>query len=892
MKKKILSLFCLFLMTLSFPLDSLAHQETHDAIEAVFLAEVSASEHPIPIIIEWSDDPVSINFKKAQQGVMFRKNISFDKNDIQERYRLSLMQKQSYLSLQLENKFDATDIQCSFTEALSGIAVSIPGNRLNELASLPNVVKISDNRREMELFRRDAAISTGTSTLWSGRAGSKATGKGILIGIIDTGIDSTHPEFKDKIKGGEDFTSDANFRIDANYHGTHVAGIAAGSGQNNDSKGMAFEADLMVYKVATAQTRGINMAHVLKAIDQSVKDECKVINLSLGYDGNGETSKGNSAMHKMIKNASDAGVFVVSSIGNAGSRGKNISWVAGAPAIIEETFSVAASNDRQTQQLKISNFTSMGITPDGAFKPEISAPGVDIHSAFPRRYGSYYAISGTSMSSPVIAGIAALIKQSKPSWTHSQIKSSLMNTAELIQNDDNGFPVSFTLQGAGQARVDRAINTPAFLEPRALVIQDWEKGYSGQIEIHANNDMSFQPSFELFVDQNEGMPFKITIEPSSIQLKRGERRTLKLNLTPLEEYHGIKRLRYEGILRIDTLHLPLLMYRESVAQENSLAIRNGVSDVQIDVPSLTFSKQHSRPIRVVFSYNTGAEQTFDERNSNSNFGNVKVFLCDKYGSEWSRFPIFELRQATVGYYSFVWDGTLQNNEYIANGDYSFRFDTNAYSNDRVFSNSFAYTDEESPVYAHALLSSPRLAMLGSDVEFSLYWDFYDKAITQFEFMLYFDDKRLQDLELEFHDTPFSSKNPVIRRSSVKLEWESRWSDQYQGQRFKLATFRFSSKGVGPLDFTARCFVGDSMKRSFRVYPILPKLTFSRREFLLADFNNDLTVDIVDKALLSRHLDTLVSAEDAPNAMFDLNQDQRIDNDDLQILQAEFGKKLK
>ena len=104
------------------------------------------------------------------------------------------------------------------------------------------------------------------------------------------------------------------------------------------------------------------------------------------------------------------------------------------------------------------DFSSWGPPPDLSFKPDITAPGGGIWSTVPIAQGSYANYSGTSMSSPHIAACAALVKQVHPTWTPDQVKTVLMNTAELIL-DPSGLPYSPHLMGAGRVNVNYALHT-------------------------------------------------------------------------------------------------------------------------------------------------------------------------------------------------------------------------------------------------------------------------------------------------------------------------------------------------------------------------------------------------------------------------------------------------
>lgn len=886
-------LLSLLLVCLTIP--AWAKESSILKIDQSFVHELRSSQVFVPVIVELKDDPVSkyLLRYKAQQGKLGLEVDLEEEQRVSQLYRDQLFHKQESVLENLKKRNFNIEFTNDFSEVINGFALRIPGKDLLSLSLHPSLFYVNDVRLEFSSFRRQASISTGVNKVWSAKDGNKASGAKVLVGVIDSGIDAQHPEFKNKIKGGLDLSGEGNFGIDANYHGTHVAGIAVGLGQNSNSRGMAYDADLMVYKVNSSRQEGIPSENIYKAIDQSVKDKCQVINLSLGHVGNGEIARGDSLMHRSVKNASNAGVFVVAAIGNSGSRSKNMPWVAGAPAITEDAFSVAASNDREGNTPTISSFTSMGITPDAFFKPEISAPGVDIHSTLPRRYGSYAGMSGTSMASPVITGIVALIKEARPQWTGNQIKSSLMNTADLIMNSANNLPITFTLQGAGQANAVKALSTPAFIEPRALVVENWESGYQKRISLQGNSDATYPVQVEVFIDKNEILPFKLELDSSSIQVKKGQTSNFNFSITPEELLPTtLIRTRYEGLIRIGSLHVPFLLYRETVQKENSLAIQQGVSDIQISKKHFIQDSQLSQePMQVIFSLNTGTEQKYEDQTSNSNYGTVRVFLCDKYGMDWSRRPVFELSSVPAGYYSFNWDGSIEGGEHIPNGDFIFRFESTAKQGDEAFSSRFTYTDDSALVYSEPVLAAPKVVMSGDQVELTLYWDFFDQEVDQLEINLNIDDRKMLDLQVELFDFPMTAKKPIVRKTSMKLEWEGKWKEEMKNQRYKLASLRFTTKGLGSVSWSARCLVKNSSKTIFRVYPSLPEISLSRKSFLLGDLNGDAKVDFLDLSLISRHLDQRVDLSNDRHVLCDLNQDRWINDDDTAILLKEYGQNL-
>lgn len=110
----------------------------------------------------------------------------------------------------------------------------------------------------------------------------------------------------------------------------------------------------------------------------------------------------------------------------------------------------------------------------------------------------------------------------------------------------------------------------------------------------------------------------------------------------------------------------------------------------------------------------------------------------------------------------------------------------------------------------------------------------------------------------------------------------------ENQRFKVATLRFQASGIGAIDLSARPLIRDQRRRNLMVYPYIPEITISRRDFLLSDFNEDRKVDIQDLVLFSKHYMPDRICRESYDSRFDLNQNRRIDENDLAILLNEFG----
>ncbi|HAF0292614.1 TPA: S8 family serine peptidase, partial [Salmonella enterica subsp. enterica serovar Typhimurium var. 5-] len=168
--------------------------------------------------------------------------------------------------------------------------------------------------------------------------GERLTGKGITIGVIDTGIDYEHPDLRRNFAGGHDLVDGDDDPMEtkgmgmrSTLHGTHVAGIIAANGR---MRGMAPEAKIVAYRALGPGGSGTT-EQVIAAIDEAIKDKVDILNLSLGNDVNGPDLPISLALNKAVDN----GIVAVTSSGNSGPN----RWTVGSPGTASKAISVGAS---------------------------------------------------------------------------------------------------------------------------------------------------------------------------------------------------------------------------------------------------------------------------------------------------------------------------------------------------------------------------------------------------------------------------------------------------------------------------------------------------------------------------------------------------------------------
>ncbi len=252
------------------------------------------------------------------------------------------------------------------------------------------------------------------------------TGRGVLVGQIDTGVDEKHPDLAGRIAAQRDFTGDGN------GHGTQVAGIIAGSGIASGGKyrGIAPDAQLVVAKALGADGGGAT-SNVIAALEWAVNQGVKVVNMSLGFNG---PADGTDPLSMAVDAATARGCLVVVAAGNSGPDASSI----GAPAAARTALAVGAI-DRAGQ---VTLFSSRGPTADGRSKPDLVAPGEGIVSCRAQASagrmieGYYTPSSGTSMAAPHVAGAAALLLQANPALTVDELIDALLTAAPLESTSD------------------------------------------------------------------------------------------------------------------------------------------------------------------------------------------------------------------------------------------------------------------------------------------------------------------------------------------------------------------------------------------------------------------------------------------------------------------------
>ncbi|MGW2687417.1 S8 family serine peptidase [Streptomyces sp. NPDC001414] len=301
----------------------------------------------------------------------------------------------------------------------------------------------------------DSTAQIGAPQVWAGGD----TGQGVDVAVLDTGVDAGHPDLADRVADRRSFVPDET--TDDHFgHGTHVASIIAGTGaaSGGKEKGVAPGARLDIGKVlddtGSGQTSWVLAGMEWAAVDQ----HAKVVNMSLG---DGAPSDGTDPLSQAVDTLSaETGALFVVAAGNSGAPD-----TVSAPGAASDALTVGAVDSADT----LAGFSSQGPRVDGALKPEITAPGVDILAANSQfdgnGEGAYQTMSGTSMATPHVAGAAALLAAAHPDLTGSQLKDLLASSSRQTPQYD-AFQA-----GSGRLDVAAAAHAGVFATATAYAAQ-------------------------------------------------------------------------------------------------------------------------------------------------------------------------------------------------------------------------------------------------------------------------------------------------------------------------------------------------------------------------------------------------------------------------------------
>ncbi|HJQ40956.1 MAG TPA: S8 family serine peptidase [Thermoanaerobaculia bacterium] len=456
-------------------------------------------------------------------------------------------------------------IKRTFHRVLFGASVEVKREQRAEIAALPYVASVQEERI-LKPMLYESVPRIRADKVWELKG---TRGKGIVVAVIDTGIDYNHVALGGgfgeghKVIGGWDFVDNDADPIDTYGHGTFVAGIIAGDGDG--LVGVAPDASLLAYR-ALAGFGGYE-SDVIAAIERTVdpnqdgdtSDHADIVNMSLGglaYE--------NDAVSQAVENATAAGILFCVAAGNGGDYG-NVPT----PAVAPSAIAVGAADDDDA----IADFSSRGPSWNFGIKPEVSAPGVKIGSTWIN--GEYRELNGTSAAAPHITGVAALLKSLHRDWTPAQLKSAIVSTSNVLDEE-------VMIAGAGRVDALNAINTTTLVSPPLVNFgQDdpriavWTSTQKVTLRNLASSAKELTANVRGLRDGVE-----VTVTPATLTLDAGASAEVTIELsvtnakvpTPLEGT-----LSFGGQIEWDGLHVPWAFVKGTFLRIEAPDAENGLS---------------------------------------------------------------------------------------------------------------------------------------------------------------------------------------------------------------------------------------------------------------------------------------------------------------------------
>lgn len=357
-------------------------------------------------------------------------------------------------------KFGKIDYIAKYIDA---IVLEVQINKLKEITNLKNVVMIEYNLK-LKIALDTSVPAIGIDEVWNKY---KVKGEGIVIAVIDTGIDANHISLNDlddnpntndpKVIAFYDVVNNAQEKngtttpYDDNGHGSHVSGIISGTGEGDPNYkyiGVAPKSKLVGIKVLSGDGSGFQedaVRGIEWAIDNKEKFGINILSMSFGaITSFGVLNDGTSAVSRATDSAVKNGLTSIIAAGNSGPAPRTIA----PPGDSKEGITVGNVDDDGNLQSSSSRGPA-GTYLDSYIKPDVCAPGTDIYSVSANSGNGYESNSGTSMSAPHVSGLVGLMLNVNPTLTPYQIKEILHNTSDKKEsypfqgspNNDYGWGV-------------------------------------------------------------------------------------------------------------------------------------------------------------------------------------------------------------------------------------------------------------------------------------------------------------------------------------------------------------------------------------------------------------------------------------------------------------------
>lgn len=434
---------------------------------------------PLPVIVMMETPTVEADFgsweepSAAEKEYLRKKAVILGQTEMRE-YVNSWVASSDYVEDRGIQDFE-------FHWAVNAMSANASLEAMRDMIQMESVQYILYDRSVQLTFRKDGLEPQGEYTYGLERIGipqlrldyPEVNGEGVVVGILDTGIDADHPELKGKVVAWKDFVNRAELEgeeaaiddgnedrkegpYDDNGHGTHVAGTIAGEGLVGTQFGVAPRAKLVVAKILSGGGSG-RVSWIVDAMEWITNPENtlnselrpRVVNNSWGGSMGRDIRR--NPFTELVMTWVELDIFPAFAAGNSGPGRSTI----GSPGGLPMAFAVGATDSEDG----VARFSSRGPTKiidmDGnertLTKPDLSAPGYKVFSTMPN--GEYQRLSGTSMATPHVAGVIALLYQVNPNLSIEQMIQLLSDSSLDLGDEgkDNDY-------GAGRMDVYKAVD--------------------------------------------------------------------------------------------------------------------------------------------------------------------------------------------------------------------------------------------------------------------------------------------------------------------------------------------------------------------------------------------------------------------------------------------------
>ena len=477
----------------------------------------------VRLIVTLKEHALALSHRRAslQKSSLATALVSLHAGHASFQIALETIRQQLSARTKSDNSYTITH---EYYRAINGVALQCKRGMIAMIRSLPMVANVSTDG-EVKAYLQESVHQIRADIV---RDSLGFTGKGVLVGDVDTGIDYNNPALGGgfgpgfRVIGGYDFAHLDNDPMDDNGHGTHVAGIIGANG-GDSMRGVAPDVKFLAVKVLDANGSGY-YSSIIAGIEYCLDpdnnpqtdDAADIINLSLGG-----TATSDSPVDSAVGNAMKAGVLCVVAAGNSGQAGYG---TIGSPGTSESALTVGACDSIN----RITYFSSLGPDPiHSLIKPEVVAPGVRILSTVLNNQTASW--SGTSMAAPHVTGVAALLTQEHPLWPPEMIRAAIINSAHSA-----GDSVSVFAQGKGCVDALAAAEARLVVEPGVVSFGYVDLGqavWRDTVRMTVRNFRSVSQNTRILSAQGVPAGASLTFDRASFTLSPGEETTLQAVLT-------------------------------------------------------------------------------------------------------------------------------------------------------------------------------------------------------------------------------------------------------------------------------------------------------------------------------------------------------------------------